>query len=78
MIYVEYTYIIIKVFKIYFVKYVIMSSRIKKLLQKNEFAKFNVKVNSIALVKADTDTILALKNKTSYFYIAEDEKLHFS
>ena len=78
MIYVEYTYIIIKVFKIYFVKYVIMSSRIKKLLQKNEFAKFNVKVKSIALVKAEKDTILALKNKTLYFYIAEDEKLHFS
>ena len=45
---------------------------------KDEFAKFNVKVKSIALVKAEKDTILALKNKTLYFYIAEDEKLHFS
>ena len=45
---------------------------------KDEFAKFNVKVKSIALVKAEKDTLLAFKNKTSYFYIGEDEKLHFS
>ncbi len=45
---------------------------------KEEFGKFNVKIKSMALVKTDKDTMLALKNKTSYFYIDRGEKLHLS
>lgn len=48
-----------------------------KLLQ-DEFKKFNIKLQSIALVKSDPYTMSALSSGKAHIYIENDKKLHLN